>query len=73
MIGADVRGRSDRDLEALAAEARLGKVFNSTVTEICRHVRSGYQSLRAGSPPETGMLRLFLDAIFLPTGPTRAK
>ena len=52
IIGAYVRGLSDRDIEALVAEAGLGKVSKSTVSEICRQLRSRYQAFRARSVAE---------------------
>ena len=71
IIGAYVRGLSDRDIEALVVEAGLGKVSKSTVSDICRQLRSRYQAFRARSVVEVELLVLFLDAIYLPTRPTR--
>ena len=62
IIGAYVRGLSDRDIEALVAEAGLGKVSKSTVSEICRQLRSRYQAFRARSVAEVELLVLFRDA-----------
>ena len=59
IIGAYVRGLSDRDIEALVAEAGLGKVSKSTVSEICRQLRSRYQAFRARSVAEVELLVLF--------------
>lgn len=73
IIGAYVRGLSDRDIEALVAEAGLGKVSKSTVSEICRQLRSRYQAFRARSVAKVELLVLFLDAIYLPTRPSGAK
>ena len=73
IIGAYVRGLSDRDIEALVVEAGLGKVSKSTVSDICRQLRSRYQAFRARSVVEVELLVLFLDAIYLPTRPSGAK
>jgi transposase-like protein len=62
IIGAYVRGLSDRDIEALVAEAGLGSVSKSTVTQICRQLRSRNQAFRARSLAEMDLLVLFLDA-----------
>lgn len=73
IVGAYVRGLSDRDIEALMAEAGLGTVSKSTVSQICRQLRSRYQAFRARSLAEVDLLVLFLDAIYLPTRPSGAK
>jgi transposase-like protein len=48
-IGAYVRGFSDRDIEALVAEAGLGTASKGTVSQICRQLRSRYQAFHARS------------------------
>ena len=73
IIGACLRGVSDRDIEALVAEAGLGKVLKSTVSEIGQQLRSRYQAFRARSVAEVELLVLFLDAIYLHTRPNGAK
>jgi putative transposase len=69
IIGAYVRGLSDRDIESLLLEAGLGKVSKSEASRICRELRARYQAFRARSVAKHRMLVLFLDAIYLPTDP----
>jgi transposase-like protein len=66
VIGAYVRGLSDRDIESLAAEAGLGHISKTTVSRICRDLRHRYRAFRARSLGEVRLLALFLDAIYLP-------
>lgn len=73
IIGAYVRGLSDRDVESLIKEAGLGKVSKSTVSEICKELRARYRAFRARSLHEVELIALFLDAIYLPTRPSGAK
>ena len=73
VIGAYVRGLSDRDIESLIAEAGLGTVSKSTVSRICQELRHRYCAFRQRSLAEIDLLVLFLDAIYLPTRPTGAK
>jgi putative transposase len=73
IIGAYVRGLSDRDIESLLSEAGLGKVSKSEASRICRELRARYKAFRARSLAEHRMLVLFLDAIYLPTRPSGAK
>ena len=73
IIGGWVRGLSDRDIERLVQEARLGQVSKSTVSRICRELRDRYRAFCARSLAETELLVLFLDAIYLPTRPSGAK
>ena len=73
VIGAYVRGLSDRDIESLIAEAGLGTVSKSTVSQICSDLRARYAAFRAKSLTEVELLVLFLDAIYLPTRPSGAK
>ena len=69
VIGAYVRGLSDRDIESLAAEAGLGSISKSTVSTICRELRDRYRAFRARGLGEVRLLALFLDAIYLPVRP----
>jgi transposase-like protein len=69
VIGAYVRGLSDRDIESLAAEAGLGSISRITVSRICGDLRDRYRAFRARSLGEVRLLALFLDAIYLPVRP----
>src|SRR6266542_4858880 len=69
IIGAYVRGLSDRDIESLLEEAGLGKLSRTTASRICQEVRDRYRAFRAKSLDKTDLLVLFLDAIYLPTRP----
>ena len=73
IIGAYVRGLSDRDVESLIQEAGLGKLSKSTASRICRELRDRYQAFRGRSLAQVELLVLFLDAIYLPTRPSGAK
>jgi putative transposase len=73
IIGAYVRGLSDRDVESLLQEAGMGRVSRSTASRICRELRDRYQAFRARSLAEVDLLVLFLDAIYLPTRPSGRK
>ena len=73
VIGAYVRGLSDRDLESLLQEAGLGKLSKSTASRICQELRDRYRAFRARSLKQVELLVLFLDAIYLPTRPSGAK
>ncbi|MGH9072228.1 MAG: IS256 family transposase, partial [Acidimicrobiales bacterium] len=73
IIGAYVRGLSDRDIESLIQEAGLGKLSKSTASRVCRELRDRYRAFRARSLAEVKLLVLFLDAIYLPTRPSGAK
>ena len=73
IIGAYVRGLSDRDIESLVAEAGLGTVSKSAVSRICQELRDRYKAFRARSLAEVDLLVLFADAIYLPTRPSGAK
>lgn len=73
IIGAYVRGLSDRDVESLIKEAGLGKVSKSTVSEICQELRARYRAFRARSLHDVELIALFLGAIYLPTRPSGAK
>ena len=73
VIGAYVRGLSDRDIESLAAEAGLGAISRTTVSRICADLRDRYRAFRARSLGEVRLLALFLDAIYLPVRPDGPK
>ena len=73
VIGAYVRGLSDRDIESLAAEADLGSISRTTVSGVCRELRDRYRAFRARSLAEVRLLALFLDAIYLPVRPEGPK
>lgn len=69
VIGAYVRGLSDRDIEDLAREAGLGQLSKSSVSRLCTELRDRYRAFRARSLANTRLLALFLDAIYLPVRP----
>lgn len=73
VIGAYVRGLSDRDIESLAAEAGLGSISRTTVSGVCRELRDRYRAFRARSLAEVRLLALFVDAIYLPVRPEGPK
>jgi putative transposase len=73
VIGAWVRGLSDRDIEGLANEAGLGSVSRTAVSTICRELRDRYRAFRAKALAEVRLLALFLDAIYLPVRPDGPK
>ncbi len=73
VIGAYVRGLSDRDIESLAREAGLGSISRSSVSTICRELRDRYRAFRARSLGEIRLLALMLDAIYLPVRPDGPK
>ena len=73
VIGAYVRGLSDRDIESLAHEAGLGTISRTTVSGVCRELRDRYRAFRARSLAEIRLLALFLDAIYLPVRPEGPK
>ena len=73
VIGAYVRGLSDRDIESLAKEAGLGTISRTTVSTICRELRDRYHAFRAKSLAEVRLLVLMLDAIYLPVRPDGPK
>jgi putative transposase len=73
VIGAYVRGLSDRDIESLAREAGLGHISRSSVSTICRELRDRYRAFRARSLGEVRLLVLMLDAIYLPVRPDGPK
>ena len=69
VIGAYVRGLSDRDIESLARDAGLGSISRTAVSTICRELRDRYRAFRARSLAEVRLLALFTDAIYLPVRP----
>lgn len=69
VIGAYVRGLSDRDIEDLAREAGLGQLSRSSVSRLCRELRDRYRAFRARSLAGVRLLALFLDAVYLPVRP----
>jgi len=73
VIGAYVRGLSDRDLESLLAEAGLGPLSRSSARRVCRELRDRYRAFCARSLAGIELLSLFLDAVYLPTRPSGAK
>jgi transposase-like protein len=73
VIGAYVRGLSDRDIESLAREAGLGHISRTAVSGICRALRDRYRAFRARSLAEVRLLGLMLDAIYLPVRPDGPK
>ncbi len=73
VIGAYVRGLSDRDIESLLQEAGLGHLSKSTASRICKALRDRYLAFRQRSLAAVEILALFLDAIYLPTRPSGAK
>src|SRR6266446_2051796 len=73
IIGAYVRGLSDRDIESLAKEAELGHVSKSTVSRICRELRDRYTAFCNKSLADLNVMALFLDAVYLPTRPSGQK
>jgi putative transposase len=73
IIGAYVRGLSDRDIESLMDEAGLGHVSKTKASEICKELRARYRAFCAKSLEKTELLALLLDAIYLPTRPNGNK
>lgn len=73
VIGAYVRGLSDRDLESLLAEAGLGQLSKSSASRVCQELRDRYRAFCARSLEGIELLALFLDAVYLPTRPSGAK
>ena len=73
VVGAYVRGLSDRDVESLLAEAGLRHISKSAVSELCRELRARYGTFCARSLAGVEFVALFLDAIYLPTRPSGAK
>jgi len=69
VIGAYVRGLSDRDIEDLAREAGLGRLSRSSVSRLCGELRDRYRAFRARSLADVRLLALFCDAIYLPVRP----
>jgi hypothetical protein len=63
----------NRDIESLVEEAGLGQISKSAASRINQQLRARYQAFRARSLDEVRLLVLFLDATYLPTGPSGAK
>jgi len=63
VIGAYVRGLSTRDIESLAAEAGLGQISKTAVSDVCRELRDRYRAFRAKSLTDVRLLSLMVDAI----------
>ena len=73
IIGGWVRGLSDRDIESLVAEAGLGQISKSTVSQITQELRARYKAFQAHGLGEVELLVLFPDATYLPTRPSGPK
>src|SRR5690349_2975332 len=73
VIGAYVRGLSDRDIESLLDEAGLGHVSKTTASQVCRELRARYAAFCAKSLADIELIALFLDAVYLPTRPSGSK
>jgi len=73
IIGAYVRGLSDRDIESLLKEAGLGHVSKSAASKLCGELRSRYQAFCARDLSRVELLALFLDAVYLKTRPRGPK
>jgi putative transposase len=73
VIGAYVRGLSDRDIESLMREAGLGSLSRSTASNLCQELRDRYKAFRERSLAGIELLTLFLDAVYLATRPSGAK
>jgi putative transposase len=73
VIGAYVRGLSDRDIESLLDEAGLGHVSKNAASQVCRELRARYSAFCAKSLAEVELIALFLDAVYLPTRPSGSK
>ena len=72
VIGAYVRGLSDRDIESLIQEAGLGKLSKSTASRVCRELRDRY---RAFPCPKSGRGRVAgpFPGCDLPSHPTKRR
>ena len=64
VIGAYVRGLSDRDIESLMDEAGLGHLSKNTASQLCRELRARYAAFCAKSLADVELLALFLDAVY---------
>jgi len=73
IIGAYVRGLSDRDIESLLDEAGLGHVSKNAASQVCRELRARYAAFCAKSLADVEVIALFLDAVYLPTRPSGSK
>jgi len=73
VIGAYVRGLSDRDIESVLDEAGLGHLSKNTASQLCRELRARYAAFCAKSLADLELLALYLDAVYLPTRPSGDK
>src|SRR4051794_11233439 len=73
VIGAYVRGLSDRDIESLLDEAGLGHISKNAASQVCRELRARYTVFCAKSLAELELIALFVDAVYLPTRPSGSK
>jgi putative transposase len=73
VIGAYVRGLSDRDIESLMDEAGLGHLSKNTASQLCRELRARYAAFCAKSLADVDLVVLYLDAVYLPTRPSGDK
>lgn len=73
VIGAYVRGLSDRDIESLLREAGLGTLSKSTASRIAQEIRARYRAFCAKGLHDVELLAIYLDACYLPTRPSGAK
>lgn len=73
VIGAYVRGLSDRDIESLLDEAGLGHLSKNAASQVCSELRARYAAFCAKSLAEVELIALFLDAVYLPTRPSGSK
>lgn len=60
VIGAYVRGLSDRDIESLAREAGLEPISRTAVSTVCRELRDRYRAFRARSLGDVRLLSAVL-------------
>jgi transposase-like protein len=63
VIGASVRGWSDRDIESLLAEAGLGQVSKKAASPGCRERRARYTAFCAKSLAAVELIALVVDAV----------
>jgi hypothetical protein len=70
VIGAYVRGLSDRDIESLAREARLGSISRTAVSTVCRELRDRYRAFRARSLGEVRLLSVVRQSLGLASSST---
>ncbi|MGI9145330.1 MAG: transposase [Chloroflexota bacterium] len=68
VIGAYVRGLSDRDIESLLDEAGLGHLSKNAASQVCRELRARYAAFCAKSLAEIELIAMFLDAVYRGAG-----